>query len=122
MPNRERRKGLEYEREVAAVWRKHGADVQDLQHNVRGLFDQVVFYLNGTMLLADPKRHETLRIPHWINQAEENFAAYRSRRFPHGAGEAPITWVIPFRQSANRWHPAKSYAVTPLEDLARLLA
>jgi hypothetical protein len=114
MPNRERRKGLEGEREVAAIWRRYDWDVQDLQHNVASLFDQLVVSPRGVILLSDPKRQETLRVPKWIAQAEENAATFADTL------NTPIHdgWVIPFRQSGRR----KWYYVGRLEDLARLLA
>jgi hypothetical protein len=116
--NRSRRKGLEYDAEVRRLWQRYGYDVQPLQRNVEGLFDQLVIAPRQTVLLCDPKRRETLQVPKWIEQAEANALA-----FADTIG-TPIVdmWVIPFRRSGSRWVPPKSYAISPLEDLARLLA
>lgn len=115
--NRSRRKGREYDREVRLLWQRFGFDVQPLQRNVEGLFDQLVTG-NGHVLLCDPKNRVRLQVPEWIAQAEANAFTLADTL------SAPLadTWVIPFRRAGTRHRPAKSYAITPLEDLARLLA
>lgn len=113
MANRERRKGLRGEAEVAAIWREHGFTV----HNLEGQGDHVVtlpYFIGGTGTRDDPlrtqpsfhvevKRQNRLRTE-WIAQAE--------REAP--AGAVP---VVAWRPDLGRW-----WAMIPLEDLARLLA
>ncbi len=100
MPNRERRKGLEGEREVAAIWREHGFHVRSLEgegdHMVLGLFGRETLH-------SEVKRQNRLRIE-WVYQAE--------REAP--AGAVP---VVAWRPDGHPW-----WAMIPLEDLARLLA
>jgi Holliday junction resolvase len=97
----ERRKGAAGEREAAAIFRAHGFDC-DRVPNSGGL------RLNGDLYGSVPvhvevKRHETLRLPAWLRQAEAECD-----------GRTP---VVAFRQSGGRW-----YGVLPLDDLAELLA
>jgi Holliday junction resolvase len=98
--NRERRKGLEGEREVAAIWRDSGVYVRNLEglgdHSISGLF-------GNEQIHCEVKRQNRLRTD-WIAQAE--------REAP--AGAVP---VVAWRPDGGKW-----WAMIPLEDLARLLA
>jgi Holliday junction resolvase len=105
MPNRERRKGLDGEREVAAIFRESGRAVRNLD----GGGDLLVLEDGGwptvrPALHIEVKRCETARPWAWMAQAES---------------EAPVgtTPVVAFRKSRSKW-----YALIGLEDLARLLA
>jgi hypothetical protein len=99
--NRERRKGLEGEREVAAIWRDSGVYVQNLEglgdHSISGLF-------GNEQIHCEVKRCETTRPWAWFEQARS---------------EAPVgaVPVVAFRRSRSPW-----LALIELEDLARLLA
>jgi hypothetical protein len=104
--NRERRKGLEGEREVAAIWRANGFDVRGLEgegdhHIVTTVRREAPV---GIALHSEVKRCETTRPWAWFEQA--------SREAP--AGAVP---VVAFRRSRSPW-----LALIALEDLARLLA
>ena len=113
MANRERRKGLEGEREVAAIWRKSGFHVLNLE----GQGDHAVLLpkiVGGTGSREDPyrtqphihcevKRQNRLRTE-WCYQAEREALA----------SAVP---VVSWRPDGGRW-----WAMIPLEDLARLLA
>lgn len=114
MPNRERRKGLEGEREVAAIWRDSGFTI----HNLEGQGDHAVvlpYITGGSGTRDDPlrtqphvhcevKRCETTRPWAWYEQASSEAPA----------GSVP---VVAFRRSKSPW-----LALIELEDLARLLA
>ncbi|HVE35393.1 MAG TPA: hypothetical protein VNC18_17640 [Gemmatimonadaceae bacterium] len=97
----ERAKGARGEREVVDMLRTFGIACDRTVHN-SGL------YLRGDVTGVDGyhlevKRHETLRVPAWIRQAEDE------------CGD--LVPVVAFRQSRGEW-----YAAMPLRDLARLLA
>lgn len=96
----ERRKGMRFEAEVAGVLRDHGLTA-DRTVNQSGVF------LRGDLTGVDGyhfecKRHETLRLPAWLRQAEDE------------CGDAVP--VVVFRQNHG-----EAYATLPLRDLARLL-
>lgn len=98
----ERRKGAAAELEVVKLLREFGVQCDRTVHNsgmyLRGDLTGVTGYH------VEVKRHETLRVPAWIRQAED---------------EAPegVVPVVCFRQSRQDW-----YATLPLRDFARLLA
>lgn len=97
----ERRKGARYELEVAGVLREFELAVDRTVHN-SGMF------LRGDLTGVDGyhfecKRQETLRVPAWIRQAQDD------------CGDCVP--VVVFRQSRG-----ESWATLPLRDLARLLA
>jgi hypothetical protein len=102
--NKERRKGLEGEREVRAVWESHGLTVRGLE----GEGDHVVIGHRHlpfrATLHSEVKRCETARPWVWMTQAEKEAPP----------GSVP---VVSFRRSHSKW-----YAMLPLDDLARLLA
>lgn len=97
----ERRKGRRGEQEVALILRAHGIEADRTVHNsgvfLRGDLTGVEGYH------VEVKRHETLRIPAWLRQAEDE------------CGECVP--VVAFRQNRSGW-----YAAIPLHDLARLIA
>lgn len=105
MPNRERRKGLEGEREVATIWRERGFQVRGLE----GLGDHLVASYDfgdgrpRVLIHSETKRQNRLRTE-WVSQAE--------REAP--TGTVP---VVSWRPDGGRW-----WAMIPLDDLARLLA
>ena len=107
---RERRKGLEGEREVAAIWRDSGFDVRGLEgegdHTViiPGRACPGSFRIPEARLHSEVKPCETTRPWPWYEQA--------SREAP--AGAVP---VVAFRRSRSPW-----LALIALKDLARLLA
>lgn len=105
MPNRERRKGLEGEREVAALWRRHGFDVRGLEGEGDHLLvaSYRVERKRTPVLHSEVKRQNRLRTE-WIAQAR--------REAP--AGAVP---VVAWRPDRGEW-----WAMIPLGDLARLLA
>lgn len=111
MPNRERRKGLDGEREVAAIFRSiKDASVQNLE----GQGDLSVshpfgFGQTGRNLHVEVKRQENARPWLWIAQAEAEALA----------GTIP---VVALRRSGHRGRTPKWYALIGLEDLAGLLA
>jgi hypothetical protein len=107
VPNRERRKGLEGEREVRALWESHGFTVRGLE----GAGDHVIVRheprpaLPLTALIhSEVKRQEVSRPLLWMGQA--------SREAPPGA--VP---VVSWRPSHTPW-----IAFLWLDDLAKLLA
>lgn len=104
--NRERRKGLEGEREVAAIWRKHGFEVRGLSgegdHTV--IVPKSLPHAPYYRLHSEVKRCETARPWTWYEQASSEAPA----------GAVP---VVAFRRSRLQW-----LALLSLEDLARLLA
>jgi hypothetical protein len=106
-----RRKGAEGEREVAAILRASGFDVQQLQRNrgdefdlVASLRDYDVQALNITLVI-EVKNRKTLKIPEWIERAETTV---------HGMTDA---WVIVFPRGGSRHRPRRLYALMPLDDL-----
>jgi hypothetical protein len=86
MPASSRRKGVDGEREVAAIWRLAGYQVQDLE----GVGDHVVHLHNGTRLHEEVKRQERIRLPEWVRQAEAEA--------PRGA-----IAVVAWRQNNGVW-------------------
>jgi Holliday junction resolvase len=102
MSNRERVKGANGEREVAAIFRAAGFDCERTP-NSGGL--RVKGDLAGTVPAhVEVKRQEVLRLPLWIAQAEAD-------------APAGVTPVVAFRQSRGQW-----YAALPLADLAAFMA
>jgi hypothetical protein len=103
MANRERRKGLEGQQEVARLFRDHGIGVQPFGGR-RDQADHLTYIgADGATLSVEAKRQNRLRTE-WIKQAE--------REAP--AGAVP---VVAWRPDGGKW-----WAMIPLEDLARLLA
>ncbi len=107
MSNATRRKGLDAEREVAAVWEAHGLEVRNLE----GTGDHLVIGGARTnrvppaiMLHSEVKRQERLKLPEWLKQA--------CAECPSGA--IP---VVSFRQNQGEW-----FACLRLADLAELVA
>lgn len=108
MANLSRRKGVEGEREVAAIWREHGFDVRGLE--LQG--DHTVIHVEAEpwhphpdlRLHSEVKRREKTRPYEWMAQAESEAPA----------GAVP---VVAFRRNRSKW-----YALLSLDDLARLLA
>lgn len=97
----ERAKGVRGEQEVASVLRAFGLPCDRTVQNSG-------FYVRGDLTGVDGyhvevKRQETLRLPLWMRQAQEE------------AGDAVP--VVTWRQNRGEW-----YAALPLRDLARLLA
>lgn len=97
----ERSKGARGEREVATILRAYGLEVDRTVHNSG-------YFLRGDITGVDGyhvevKRQETLRVPQWIRQAEDE------------CGD--LVPVVTFRQNRGDW-----YAALPLRDLARILA
>jgi Holliday junction resolvase len=104
MANRERRKGLEGEREVAAIWRANGFEVRGLEGTGDHLVVAEPWHHHPDLVLhSEVKRQNRLRTE-WIAQAE--------REVP--AGTVP---VVAWRPDRGKW-----WSMIPLEDLARLLA
>lgn len=107
MADAQRRKGLRGEAEVAAIWRANGFDVRGLE----GEGDQLLVRPRrrpsdawGSLVIhSEVKRQNRLRTA-WIEQAE--------REAPAGA----VPFVI-WRPDGRPW-----WAMSPFEDLARLLA
>lgn len=106
-----RQKGVDAEREVAAVWKAHGLEVRNLEqsgdHLVMVPLDSRMFpgADGGTAVIhSEVKRQERLKLPEWLRQAADEAPA----------GAIP---VVSFRQSRGRW-----YACLPLDDLAELVA
>ena len=101
MSRAERDKGARGEREVATILRAFGLEVDRTVQNsgyfLRGDITGVEGYH------VEVKRQETLRVPTWIRQAEDE------------CGD--LVPVIAFRQNHGEW-----YAALPLRDLARVLA
>lgn len=93
----ERRKGANGEREVAAIFRDAGIECRREREGRQGadlLLDVPGYHVSV-------KRHETLRLPLWIREAE-------------AAGDGVP--IIAHRSNGGRW-----YATLPLEDLACLV-
>lgn len=92
-------KGLEGEREVAAIFAAAGYDVRNLE----GHGDALAIGSNGRLLHVETKRAERMRLWEWIEQA---------------GAEAPrnVPPVVAFRRNRGEW-----YAALPLADLLRLL-
>jgi len=87
MPLHSRNKGANGEREVRDIVRAHGFSADrdgrldwDLRHDVPGVHLEV-------------KRRETLAIPAWIRQAEEDAAKH----------VPPVEACVVFRQSHQPW-------------------
>lgn len=96
----ERAKGARGEREVASLLREYGLPV-DRTVQQSGLF--VRGDLTGVEgYHFEVKRQETLRLPLWLRQAEDE------------CGDAVP--VVAFRQNGGEW-----YATLRLRDLARVL-
>lgn len=98
----ERRKGAVAEREVAAIFRAHGlAAAQRAAGGTVQLSGDVV---GIPRLFVSVKRHETLRLPLWLREANKEAPA----------GAMP---VVAFRQSNDLW-----FVALTLDDFAELLA
>lgn len=89
-----RRKGIAGEREVARLFEAAGWAVRGLE--AEG--DHLCLSRDGLALHSEVKRHERVRLPEWLRQAEAEA--------PPGA--VP---VVSFRQSRGRW-----YVALPLSD------
>lgn len=107
--HRSRRKGAEGEREVAALFRAAGFDVQQLQRNRGDEFDLLARGHEWT-LVVEVKNRKTLKVPEWIERAETT---------AHGMTDA---WVIVFPREGSRHRPRRLYALMPLEDLLGIVA
>lgn len=99
MGKRERAKGLRGEREVAAAYIGAGFVVRGLE----GGGDHLVIGAPGLTIHSETKRHEVLRVPTWIRQAE--------LEAPQGTVPA-----VHFRQNNGRW-----YVVLALDDFVAAL-
>ena len=100
MSNTSRRKGLNGEHEVAAIWMAAGFAVRNLEHTG----DHLVIGRPGLTIHSEVKRRERINVWELIAQME---AETPQGAMPVGA----------FRRNRGRW-----YAVVPLEDLAARLA
>lgn len=94
----ERRKGAAGEREVVAIFRDAGIEARREREGRIGA--DLVLDVPGYHVSV--KRHETLRLPLWIAEAE-------------AAGDGVP--IVAFRRSRMPW-----YAAVPLDVLASLLA
>lgn len=109
-----RQKGVDAEREVAAVWKDAGLEVRNLEQSgdhlvvvppVDVMGDLGYSHgLRAHLIHSEVKRQERLKLPEWLRQAADEAPA----------GAIP---VVSFRQSRGRW-----YACLPLDDLAELVA
>lgn len=110
MGSSERRKGAEYEREVAGEFRAAGFDVDRVPNSgglkVKGDIKANDSSLDGLHL--ECKRQEILALPKWLRQA-------------HDEAEPGQTPVVIFRQSKQRGQIGESHAVLPLAALIGLL-
>lgn len=97
----ERSKGARGEREVATILRAYGLEVDRTVQNSGYFLRGDITGVEGYHL--EVKRQETLRVPAWIRQAEDE------------CGD--LVPVVTFRQNRGEW-----YAALPLRDLARVLA
>jgi Holliday junction resolvase len=110
-----RRKGLRGEHEVAAIFRAQGFEVRGLE----GSGDHLCImaprvpplvsghpsaHLDGLTIHSEVKRAETTKIWQWLAQLEAEAPP----------GTLPL---LSFRRNRSPW-----YAVTPLEQLVRVLA
>jgi hypothetical protein len=99
-----RDKGARGEREVAAIFRAAGLDV-DRVPNSGGLRIKGDLYGPGSAgLHVESKLAETWKLPEWLRQTEGEA----------GEGEIP---VLAFRRNLGRW-----WGALPLETLTQLLA
>lgn len=98
----ERRKGAGGELEVVRLLREFGLPCDRTVHNSGMFLRGDLTGVEGYHL--EVKRHETLRLPAWLRQAQLDA--------PDGA--VP---VVCFRQNRGDW-----YAALPLRDLARLVS
>lgn len=95
-----RRKGADAEREVARIYREHGFDVERVP-NSGGLW--IPGDLSGVEgFHQEVKRHETLCIPKWIEQAEHDCPEgwVPTVIFRRSRGKTPDRWwaALPFEQ------------------------
>jgi Holliday junction resolvase len=93
-----RRKGVEGEREVAAIFAAAGFDVRQQQRNRKDAGDLFV----GARLYVETKRQERMKLAEWIKQAGMDTP---DDRLP----------VVAFRQNRGEW-----YACLPLAALVEL--
>jgi Holliday junction resolvase len=104
MGNASRQKGLQGEREVAAIFRAQGFEVRGLE----GVGDHLCIarphYGQALTIHSEVKRAETVKIWHWLAQLEAEAPP----------GTLPL---LSFRRNRSPW-----YAVTPLEALVEVLA
>ena len=99
MSRSERQKGLDGEREVAALFAAAGFDVRNLE----GLGDHLVVSANGSRLHVETKRQERLQLWQWLAQVKAE-----TTRGTRG--------VCCFRRNHGEW-----YATLRLDDLIGLL-
>lgn len=101
MSRTERQKGLRGEREVAAIYRRHGLQVRGLE----GGGDHLVVCPSERMpsFHSEVKRQETARVWAWFEQARTEAPAH-------------AVPVVAFRRNNSPW-----LAVIELERLAELL-
>ena len=83
----ERRKGLRGQQEVQRLLRAAGFELRKLG----GEGDALATSPRGVRLHVETKRHERLRLPEWIAQAEAEAPG----------GTVP---VVVFRQSGDKWY------------------
>lgn len=89
-----RRKGVAFEREVAAAFEVAGYTVRGLESSG----DHLIVSADGCVLHVEAKRQERLKLPEWLEQME--------RDCPPGAYR-----LLVFRQSRKR-----AYVVLPLDQ------
>jgi len=92
-------KGLEGEREVAAIFAAAGYSVRNLE----GQGDALAIGSNGRLMHVEVKRQERIQIGLWLRQATMDA--------PRG-----VPPVVAFRRNHSAW-----YACTRLDDLLGML-
>ena len=99
MSKSQRTKGLEGEREVAAIFAAAGYSVRNLE----GQGDALAIGSNGRLMHVEVKRQERIQIGMWLRQAQ---------------GEAPkgVPPVVAFRRNREDW-----VACLRLDDLLRMV-
>src|SRR5437867_684779 len=99
MSKSQRTKGLEGEREVAAIFASYGYSVRNLER----LGDALAIGPNGRVMHVEVKRQERLQLWEWLKQAQS---------------EAPqgVPPVVAFRRNHGEWMTCER-----LDDLLRML-
>jgi len=96
-----RRKGVEFEREVAALFEAAGYSVRGLESGG----DHFAIALGGALYHVEAKRQERLQLPLWLAQQDRDCPATARRLLVFKQSHRPIYVVEPLDQHLRDTHP-----------------
>lgn len=93
-----RKKGVAFEREVAAAFEQAGFEVRGLEAGG----DHLVVVGDGQVMHGEAKRQERLQLPIWLRQQEQDCPAGMRRFLVFRQSRRPTYVVEPFDQFVER--------------------